>query len=323
MMLEWLRSKFAKPRGSGVVLPRIDRQTIRFAVSSRFDLPQMDWGAADVWLEREYPGEIERQAMRRAVAHAWLEELRDALKIDHQCWRTASAEGLTPLGDALGQRLATSVDRYVAELARVLRRVRGEGPVPPIAIVGLRPTDAYISFEASFSPEEGQSATSGGFYAHREMVGFPIIAMNLTTSHSAECTLAHELTHHALVECNLPQWAEEGITQMMEERLVGVSDFGLLPERVREQRERWAGSRIEDFLSGNGFRSAEGNDQELAYHLSQWVVRAAIERDAGAFFAFLKDCQSMSETEACDRHLGCTPAQFVQRTCGIEADDED
>lgn len=272
---------------------------------------------ADSWLSRQTTAEDRRLELERAIAAAWLEELRDALEVDHQTWRTEDVDGLTPLGDSIGKRAADTAAKARREITRALAPIRGKRAIPPYALIALKPIDAYISFEAHFLHEDSNVATSGGCYLRREAAGYPTMVLNAGTALSVEQTVAHELTHHALVDANLPLWAEEGITQMMEERVVGIANFSLDSERAGRQRDRWQGDEIELFIDGTGFSSPNDDDQDLAYHLSQWAVRRALERDRDKFFEFLRACSELEPELAAAAALHCSQAEFVRTTCGI------
>lgn len=315
-VFDWFRRKGAAPSGAAA-LPRVDRDTVRHLFVERYQLPQVDWGMADLWITRQPTPVDEHPLLKRAIVAAWLEELRDALDADHQAWRTGDLEGLTPLDNAAGKRVVEIAARSRDEITRALKAIRGEVPIPPYAIVALKPLDAYLSFKAHFVHEDESVATSGGFYIAGTAEAFPVLALNAATHHALENTVTHELTHHALVGANLPLWAEEGITQMMEERLAGGTNFALTAERAARQRERWDGDELDVYIAGEGFASPHDDDQELAYHLSQWAVRAALDRDPKTFFAFLRACRLTDPEDAAARVLGCSQAQFVRQICGI------
>lgn len=315
-VFDWFRRKGTKPSGAAV-LPRIDRESVRHLFVERYELPQVDWGMADLWITRQASPSSEHPLLKRAIVAAWLEELRDTLTADHQAWRTRDLEGLTPLDNAAGKRVVDIAARSRDEITRALKAIRGDHPIPPYAIIALKPLDAYLSFKAHFVHDDDTVATSGGFYIAGTSDAFPILAINAATHHAIENTVAHELTHHALVGANLPLWAEEGITQMMEERVAGGPNFTLNRERAERQRERWEGDQLEMFIAGQGFSSPHEDDQELSYHLSQWAVRAALDRDPKTFFAFLRACRTTDPEAAAANVFGCSQVQFVRQICGI------
>lgn len=297
---------------TGRSLLSIDREEIAGFLSVEHGLPQMDWGAVDLWLSRKEPDEQRRAGLRRAAAAAWLDEVRDSLSEDHRRWRHASVEGLGPMESDRAVRIARGTDGAVALISKALSKMRGPTPIPPFAVVALGSSDAYYSFISHFCPEEGEWGTSGGVYINDGPESFPVIALPTNLKWALEQTIAHELTHHALHGMGLPLWIEEGITQMMEERVTGVTNFKLDREMIQRHQDRWLDGRLELYLSGDAFGSAEEDTQELAYHLSQLVVRGLLAKDASCFFAFARACRS-GAAEAMEHHLGANAEELVER----------
>src|SRR6185295_15043814 len=181
--------------------------------------------AAEVWIQANSPSPELHDQFRRAAAAAWLDELRDALQDDHKRWRHAGVEGLGPIEDDLAVRAAKGADRAREMIADALRPIRADAPIPLVAVIALRKQEDYYSFISRYYPDEGEFGTSGGVYINEGEPSVPIIAMPANLKHSVELTLAHELTHHALRGLELPLWVEEGLTQMMEERVTGYTAF--------------------------------------------------------------------------------------------------
>jgi len=138
-----------------------------------------------------------------------------------------------------------------------------------------------------------------------------------TLKWAMEQTIAHELTHHALHDAQLPLWVEEGITQMMEERVTGQTNFKLDRQMLRRHREHWLDGSLERFLSGEGFSAPHDDEQELSYHLAQLVVRGLLSRDPKSFFAFARACGTTNPGDAATRHLGATPDEIVERALNV------
>jgi len=87
---------------------------------------------------------------------------------------------------------------------------------------------------------------------------------------------------------------------------------------LQRHRDRWLDGGLDPFLSGDAFHSAEDDQQELAYHLSQFVVRSALSKAPEQFFAFLRACKDELEEKAAARHLRCDPREFVEDALGAE-----
>lgn len=294
-----------KERAASASLPWVDRQRVAHLFHLDEGIPQVDWGAADLWVNQQEPDFSRHGALRRAVAAAWLDEVRDSLETDHRRWRTALIEGLAPLEEGLGERIARTGAHAAELIARTLRPLRGEAPIEPFGLIALKSYKDYISFEAHGMPEEGTFATSGGSYVHGGTDAFPVVVLPVNVPHSIEATIAHEVTHHALHSMELPLWLEEGFTQMMEERVTGHTRFVLNQEQVERHRALWSEVGLDTFFSGDGFFSPEGAAQELSYHLSQAIVRGMLSHYPEAFFRFARAARCGDNGEGAAReHLG-------------------
>jgi hypothetical protein len=174
----------------------------------------------------------------------------------------------------------------------------------------------YISFTAHYHPEEGEWATSGGCYINHGSECFPIIVTHAGARWSLELTVAHELTHHFLHDHGLPLWVEEGFTQMMEERVTGYTSFKLDREMMERQHERWAGG-LDSFFNGDAFFSGADDDQELAYHLAEWIARTELSQRPEAYFAFVRGCAEQGADASARQHLGSDLVQLVAAKLGL------
>ncbi len=319
-MWEWLRGRLGSGRGlraSNVVLPIIEPGQMRSFCAVSHGLPQVDWGMVDHWVSKREASEGERALLRRAVASAWLDEVRGALEVAHRRWKGERVEGLGPVEDDLAPRVARAAERAIGVIGPALRPIRGDGAIDDLAIVAFQETEDYYSFIAHEYPEEGEFATSGGVYMHQREVDFPVIAMPLRVRHGVESTIAHELTHHALWALDLPLWVEEGLTQMMEERVTGASNFVFTHEMVERHRAHWGRRGLERFWSGRSFHSPEDDEQELSYNLSQAIVRRQLSDRAKAFFAFARACRSSDDgADAAGKHLDCGLDELAEQVLG-------
>jgi hypothetical protein len=211
-------------------------------------------------------------------------------------------------------------------IADALGPIRGAGPIPLAVVIALRKSEDYYSFISRFYPEEGEFGTSGGVYINEGEPSVPVIAMPVNTKHAVEQTLAHELTHHALRGLELPLWVEEGLTQMMEERVTGYTSFTMNQELLERHRERWSDDdrlALERFWSGEAFHSPRDDEQELAYHLSQVLVRGLLTQRPKEFIAFARGCAELGAEGSAAEHLGETPDGIAARVLRLEAPDPD
>ncbi len=292
-------------------LPCIERGRIGHLLRVEHGLPHIDWWAFEAWRRVEPDVDI------RAVAAAWMDEVRDSLSGEYRRWRHVSVEGLAPADGALAQAMAAAADKSVKIVRAALSRALGDVPAPDIGLVVFAGKDEYISFTDYYHPEEGEWATSGGCYLNDGEGCFPLIVTHAGAKWGLEQTIAHEMTHHLLHGRGLPLWVEEGFTQMMEERVTGYTGFKLDREMRDRQFERWEG-RLDSFLSGEGFSSGAEDDQELAYHLAEWIARAELSERADAYFRFVRDCRENGAEASALKHLGCGLEKLVARRLGLE-----
>jgi hypothetical protein len=296
---------------ASIELPSLDRDQIEHLLMRAHDLPQVDWRMARLWAHSQAGIGQQADALFRAIVGAWLDELRDAIESDHRRWRRGPVEGLAPMAHGVSERVAATADASIREITRALKPIRGDSPIPPIAIVALDTQEDYLSFIAPFYPDEGNFATSGGVYLHDEDM-FPVIALPAQVRHSIECTIAHELTHHALATLDLPRWAEEGLTQMMEERVTGHPNFRLDHEMISRHRAWWNGRRLAAYLNGRTFSSPHEDEQELSYNLSQLLVRRLLTEQPAAFFEFARHASEDDDGRAAaSEHLGIDLEEYA------------
>ncbi len=332
-MLARLLSLFhrsAAPRhasgGPPAELPFLSREQVAHLLAIDNDLPQIDWAMAAAWIAnagaKEFPGWSAAQA-RRAVAAAWLDELRDALTTDSRRWRTASVEGLAPMEGTTAARVAKAVDRSLPVIGRALSEIRGDprrNPIPPIAVLALATQDEYYSFVLHFYEEEGEYATSGGMYIHASAEAFPVLVIAAQATWTLEHTVAHELTHHALradrpeLCAGLPMWAEEGLAQMMEEHVVRHSHFVFNREILQRHRSLWKKIGLDGFVSGDTFHSPEGQQQELSYNLAEALTRRLASERRAEFFSFARACRDEGESPefAASRVFGASVQELAE-----------
>lgn len=298
-MLRWLRSFIGAevPRGPTEALETIDRDVAASLLKRVHGLPHIDWNLAGPWLDRQAGVTDRHSILERALVAGWLDEMRDAIEQDCQRWRHPLFEGLAPMEHGVAQRVARGADHAADVVAKALRSIRGNQPFPPLAVVCLPNIDTYYSFVSPFYPDQGEFATSGGMYLRSERPSFPTICLVASDKHALEATLAHELTHHALSPLGMPLWLEEGFTQMMEERVIGATGFTVNCEILARHRALWGEVGLDRFFSGEAFHSPEGEQQELAYHLSQLIVRSELSENATRFFEFSR---AASEGDAGD-----------------------
>lgn len=321
MIWRWIRSKMGMGGASKLppapALLEFTREDVAHVLRYHERLPWVDWDLADRWLDRQ-AGSADRALARRSVVALSLDELRDALKNDHRRWRSRHVEGVAPLEGSAGPLVAAAAERAFEILLHVLAPVRGNEPIPPVAIIAIATLDEYNDFISARYPDEGEFATSGGMYINEGAGTFPMVVVSAVSPAACADVVAHELTHHALHDRNIPLCIEEGFTQMMEERVNGATRFDLNTEMIARHRDLWHGATLDEFIAGGAFHSPEQDTQELAYHLSQWIVRKELSTRSAAFFRFVQMCKDRTPDEACRSALGVDLRTLVASTVGID-----
>ena len=290
----------------GVALPEIHDEVLRRAIDTVDGVPQVDCFFVDEWAHSTEPDPDRRRDLVRAVVAAWLDQLATVISAPMSRWRTGEVEGLAPAEHHNSvRRLQRWSGGSLATIRKAMEPIRGGGPLPPLGVVALPTLDSYYDVLSGFYPGEGDFPTSGGVYLNGDTdVVFPMLIINATQSWSLEVVLAHELTHHVLADCGLPAWVEEGLAQMMEQRVTGFNSFAVNHEDMMRHREFWSEVGLHSFVSGDAFHEAEGEFQERSYHLAQLVTRSLLETKVAAFFAFARACSTLPADDAAERHLG-------------------
>jgi hypothetical protein len=162
----------SNPHRAPANLPSLPRDQLSHLFHLDDGLPHVDWAAA-AWIARTLPDDQQRDAQRRAIAAAWLDELRDALTADHRRWRHAQVEGLGPLEGGIALRIARAADHAFDVVGEALHPIRGQAGIPPVAIIALDSSETYYTFIAHYYPEEGHWGTSGGIYINEGPDAFP------------------------------------------------------------------------------------------------------------------------------------------------------
>lgn len=265
-------------------------------------LPLVDWTAGFAWVDAQTDDEGKRRGLERAMTAHWLDRVQSTLGKDYQRWRHAEVEGLAPAD--MVSRLAALGDMAMVRVGHLLKPLVEDAPAGPVCIVVLSKSADYYTFIEPFCPD-GEYPTSGGMYIAGH--GMPIVATFRQEPLSiVDNTIVHEITHHILCPLQLPSWLQEGITQMMEERVTGNTYYVVNRYFLERHRAHWDAESLERFWRGQSFSHAQGDEAELAYHLAQTIVRTHLTDRPDKFFAYMR-AASGDETgaAACQAVLKC------------------
>lgn len=301
------------------VVPSFSHEAIAHLLFEREGLPQVDWDMAESWIYAELRQRIDvtRDGVQRGIAAAWLDAMAEALPTASRRWRSTRVEGIGPRDGSASERVEKTAERSLHVIGKAMKEVRGDpaaNPIPAIAVVTLATVESYYDFISHFYDDEGAYATSGGLYVNQSDAAFPLLVVNAQTTHELEATIAHELTHHALkpdrrnrATCQgLPIWAEEGLTQMMEEHVTRASHFAFSREMLERHRELWEEIGFDGFAEGATFQSPIGEEQELSYHLAEALTRSLLTKRPQDFWRFARACRNegVAPEEAEHQYLG-------------------
>lgn len=208
--------------------------------------------------------------------HAWIECIRQ--------WLNALAEALGPdasivrcddlfcisscngdQAEILTPWIAHALDRIIARVGEHrTSEMRG-----PRVVILLSDTERYYDYIDHYYQDDGEYGASGGVCIQQ---GYYHIVCGPGDFSTRQLILAHELTHLALAPLTIPLWLDEGLAQIMEERITGTSYFHLDREIRQRHIAFWSESSLQPFWSGEAF-GRPGETQELSYHLAEVLTR--------------------------------------------------
>jgi hypothetical protein len=253
---------------SGALGVQISLASIPSALETRIGLPRPNWPTIFDWVENN----VAREDMDRAwtqLAGDWLDALIASLPSGYG--RTESPEFiLLASGDARAARRilgwCESARRIILDTLSGVARADGYGKH---VVLAFRDPETYYDYVADFYPDEGEFGLSGGMFLDH---GYGHFVMCPAQCGDLDRTIAHELNHALLRHLPLPPWLNEGVTQVIEDLVVGGSTFMVDHEMRRRHRAYWNADTIDSFWSGTSFYSPD-DGQELSYHLAQILFR--------------------------------------------------
>jgi hypothetical protein len=289
----------------------IELDQIPGAIEVRLGLPRADWNL--IW-ERlgELVGESNRQAAWDTLVHQWLERLRDALSRRSKYEVVVSDRFilLSSADHATNERIL-----YWCETARrttldSLPRLKAEEH--SWIVLAFADADTYYTYVADLYPDEGKFGESAGMCLSE----CSQIVFNMALNWQVDRTVAHEIVHAQLADLPLPLWLNEGVTQLLEDRIVESDSFQMSASIKEEHRQYWNDKTIAEFWIGNLFH-APGDGQRLAYSLAEVLVRNIIADRGKKFQDFLFRANWMDAGESAAREIfGCGLGDCVAQFLG-------
>ena len=233
----------------------------------RESLPRPHWDAIGQWVESNVAPSALQQTWER-IAKYWLDELGQRLGRHYQVHESDEFL-LLAYDDSLATRVLQSCEHARRVILQTLDGVaKEEGHGKHVVLLFDNP-DRYYDYVCDFYPDEGEFGLSGGMFID---IGYGHFAICPSYDDDYSRTIAHELNHSLLRHLPLPLWLNEGVTQFMEDVVLGWSNFIVNHEIAQRHRSYWNAETIDAFWSGAAFYSAD-EGQELSYHLSQVLFR--------------------------------------------------
>lgn len=244
--------------------------------------PRPDWAKVWGWLEK-HCAEDEKEETCSEFARQWLEAVKAVAGDGYAVFESEHFLILTSGGRDHALNLARVGERAFKQMVEGLPGIAGKSRYGKFVCLTFRDLDTYYEYISHFYPE-GEFGASGGVYLSQ---GYAHFVMNHAEHSYLEVTLVHELTHACLSDCHLPLWLEEGVTQTMEEAILGYSHFTLSREHVERHQEYWGKNGLRCFWWGQSFHRAD-EGMELSYDLAQVLTRNLLSRGRDDFLRLLK-----------------------------------
>jgi len=297
----------------------------RFHVADFLDagsaLPQLRWDLVRAQIEARIP-EDEKEKTGTDISREWLQLVRDALGNPYQVVESENVLLMGPETRVSNAILLRAAEYRLGRLLNLLPDVAEFHVLGKLPLLVLSGDEAYYAHVSHYHPE-GEFGRSGGSNIRGDWPHVVIVDAEPTTLHQ---TLAHELTHAALMHLTLPLWIEEGFAQLSEHDVTGQGpNFDVA--KVRRQKEHWRSQGLELFWTGNGFFCADAS-QENSYMLAEILVRLLLDDFRPRWFgldrrplehltAFLRAAHVRDAGQsAAKEHLGLSLGQLATRSLG-------
>ena len=198
-----------------------------------------------------------------------------------------------------------------------------------VLIMDHAPYNLYIShyFPGDYMGRSAGVMITGGGFAHIAAQAPP--KQNYSDIPLLR-TLAHELTHNALCQLQLPRWLDEALAMSFEDKLAGsevsISDrLGASLDGIgtrallQEFAAWWTEERLQGFWSGTLWNS-EDDEQAFSYEMSRVLFRILSQTTHNAperLRRFVRDAQFEDGGEAAAQdHLGLSLGEVAAEFLG-------
>ncbi len=245
-------------------------------------MPRPRWDLVNHWIDARLPTEQHGEAWT-GISRQWLGMLADVFDGSLTVWESANFLILGPNQEATASVLLRSAEASKEYIFRSLNDLIDYSFPAKRAMLVLDFPDDYYRYLEPFQPE-GHLGGSAGMHIRE---GLPHIVIANSAIAQVERTIAHEMTHSALMYMSLPVWIEEGLAQLVERGVVGNS-LTLDEKAVRLAKRFWEAHGLDLFWRGEGF-SMPGKAQLLSYQLAEVLVQLLIEEFRPTWFGWNKE----------------------------------
>jgi hypothetical protein len=289
---------------------KVQHRSISGAIQNRNGLPRPDWDVIFAWVEQNV-AEDDLDDTWCNIALSWLNELSGPLPKGYE---SSASDNFF----VLGKGTPAERDRYLrwcefalCKVQQILPDVTSDEGYGKHLLIAFEEEDAYYDYISDYYPEEGKFGLSLGMFIDSGYGHIVICRAPLTEQ---ERVIAHEITHNLIRHLPLPVWLNEGLTQVIEDMVMGSSYFVLAPEIGRDSRRYWNAETIQTFWSGESF--ADLDSQELSYALARILFSNLLRDYPKQTIPFLQaanysDAGNAAVMEYCGTTLSDLAAQFL------------
>ena len=273
-------------------------------------LPRPDWKRFAAGLaETLSDGELD--AAYHSAVKLWIDALRSHLSSNYTVAETENFVVLCPRDKEGSNRTAEFCERCRAELMQLLADYASDAGYGPHVVLAFATQDAYYDYVSYYYADGEHAGSSGGcLREHYVHIALPF-------SGDWRRTVAHELTHVLLGDRGLPLWVEEGLTQLMEDRIAEGSTFQPDHALRRKHVGHWADCGLQTFWDGTAFSAAVEDRQMLAYSLARTMLHLILRDYRGGASGFLGEADWRDGGEsAAQEHLRCSLSILVSGFLG-------
>jgi tetratricopeptide (TPR) repeat protein len=293
---------------ASVSMARLERILGSIPIVSGF--PRPDWERIGEWVSAQC-SEDDPDEVYTNLARQWLAMVKEAVGDGYELVESDNFLILTASDQKNSAHLTRIAERALKEMVDGLPGIAAKSGYGKFVCLAFRDIDTYYEYISYFFPE-GEYGATGGMYLSQ---GYAHFVLNHAAQQFLEPTLVHELTHACLHRHALPLWLEEGVTQVMEEAILGYSDFKMNREEVERHQKYWRENGLRCFWLGQSF-SRPDDGMELSYSLAQVLTRNLNSRGRQLFLRLLEranasDCGDSATRELYGLGVGDLAAQFL------------